>query len=101
MLKWELGRQGTGYKKLKLFQGKYWDCYLIKYPIGGYIPTHTDPVSGFNHYRLNIVICGSDSYVGETLYSSKRIKFFRPDIMPHSVNEVHSVRIVLSIGWII
>ena len=98
-MKWERGRQGTGYDKLNLFQSGSADCWLIKYPPYTHIPTHTDPVPGRKHYRLNILLRGEDKFKGETIFATKRIKFFRPDIMPHSVEEVSEPRLILSIGW--
>jgi hypothetical protein len=98
---WEEGRQGTGYKKLALWQSSKLSCdgYLIDYPPHASIPTHTDPVKNKKHYRLNILLKGEDKFNGQTIFSTKRIKLFRPDIMPHSVEEVSVRRIILSIGW--
>ncbi len=57
---WIKGRQGTGYDKLPLIVkpfGMDIDSYILRFPEGCSIPTHTDPVrAGFKHYRLNIVI---------------------------------------------
>lgn len=99
--KWTNGRQGTGYRKLTLLQSERFgcDCYLIDYPPHTHIPTHTDPVPGKKHYRLNILLWGQDNFRGETIFSTKRIKLFRPDISPHSVEEVSRRRIIFSIGW--
>ena len=82
-----------------LAQTSFADCYLIHYPIGSSIPTHTDPVTNKKHYRFNLRIKGEDAYVGDTLFKLGRLIFFRPDIMPHSVKEVSSERLVLSIGF--
>ena len=103
MNKWEDGRQGTGYRKLKLFSSNFLgcDCYLIDYPPNTHIPTHTDPVPNKKHYRLNILLRGEDKFQGETIFSTSRIKFFRPDIMPHSVEEVSRRRLIFSLGWAI
>jgi hypothetical protein len=99
-MKWEVGRQGTGYRKLRLAEGQNWDCYLIDYPPHTHIGTHTDPVPGKKHYRLNIMLWGEDNFQGDAIFSSKHIKFFRPDISPHSVGEVSRRRIIFSVGWI-
>jgi len=99
---WEAGRQGTGYRKLVLFRGRKWlpfDCYLIDYPVGSSIPTHTDPVEGKRHFRLNILLRGEDKFNGDAIFKSRRVVFFRPDIMPHSVEQVSSRRLIFSIGW--
>ena len=72
--KWEPGRQGTGYFKMKLFEFSpeiiikirsfiftffAIDCYLLKYPKNSYVEPHLDKVNT-NHYRehhrLNIVL---------------------------------------------
>src|SRR5258708_15512001 len=50
-LRWEAGRQGTGYRKLRLGRGRRWDLYLIDYPPGTSIPEHVDPVPGRRHWR--------------------------------------------------
>lgn len=100
-MKWQPGRQGTGYSKLLLWQSKSSDCYLIDYPPHTHIPTHIDPVPGKKHFRLNILLWGQDNFRGKTVFSSKRIKLFRPDISPHSVEEVSRRRLIFSIGWIV
>lgn len=100
-LQWLPGRQGTGYRKLLLFQSKrfYFDAYLIDYSPETYIPTHTDPFPGRRHFRLNITLFGEDAFRGTAIFATKRIKLFRPDIAPHSVERVSKRRMVLSIGW--
>lgn len=100
-MKWVEGRQGTGYKKLLLAEGKSWDCYLIDYPPHTHIPTHTDPVPGKKHFRLNILLRGEDNFRGNTIFATKRIKLFRPDISPHSVEEVSTRRLIFSLGWVL
>lgn len=100
-MKWQPGRQGTGYRKLPIFQISFADMYLIHYPVGAYVPTHTDVVEGKKHYRLNIILWGEDNFQGQTLFSTKRIKFFRPDLTPHNVDKVTKNRLVLSLGWAI
>lgn len=100
-MKWESGRQGSGYRKLCLWLGKSFDCYLIDYPSNSYIPVHTDPVPGKRHYRINILLWGADNFKGNTIFSSKRVKFFRPDITPHSVDKVSRRRVIFSVGWAI
>ena len=69
---WEEGRVGTGYRKLTLFRGHRFlpfDCYLIDYPIGSSVPTHTDPIPGKRHFRLNILLMGEDVYGGKVSLS--------------------------------
>lgn len=108
-MKWELGRQGTGYKKITLLENKAiipFDLHVIKYDGGDYIPPHTDPVPYGDHYRLNIVLWksgkGGDFKCDRAILNWPRIKFFRPDIHEHSVTAVESgTRVVLSFGFIL
>jgi hypothetical protein len=102
-LRWLAGRQGTGYRKLLLAQGSFWDAWLLDYPTGSEIPLHTDPVAGKRHFRVNIVLkrgTGGE-FRGETLLRLGRLTVFRPDIAPHSVACVGKRRrVVLSLGWV-
>jgi hypothetical protein len=99
---WVKGRQGTGYHKNLLAQGSNWDLYLIFYPKGTFIPTHTDPVEGKRHYRANLVLWGPDSFGGKAIVRLPRFAFFRPDITPHSVRKVvGGSRMVLSFGFVL
>lgn len=98
-MRWEQGRQGTGYSKFIFWKFDTFDCYLLKYAAENYIPPHTDPVPNHRHYRINILLWGEDTFRGETIFSTRRIKFFRPDISIHSVERVSSSRLVFSIGW--
>ncbi len=108
-LRWQRGRQGTGYDKMLLLTARWplpFDSYLIRYPEGSEIPPHTDPVQAGRHYRLNIVLKASPSggeFVCATpLYASRRIKLFRPDACEHSVTRVvGGSRYVLSLGWVL
>ncbi|WP_223158050.1 2OG-Fe(II) oxygenase [Thermomonas brevis] len=106
--RWQHGRQGSGYDKMLLLTASWpiaFDSYLIRYPIGSSIPPHTDPVTGRNHYRLNIIvkrsIGGGEFICSDPILSTARIKLFRPDRSEHSVTEViGSSRYVLSLGWL-
>ncbi len=105
---WQSGRQNSGYEKMLLLANKYFmpfDCYLLRYRPGALIDEHTDPVTDRKHYRLNIVLReatrGGEFNCREVLYSSRRIKLFRPDRAPHSVSLVEEgTRYVLSLGWV-
>jgi len=106
--KWINGRQNSGYKKI-LLATLCWpvafDCYIIKYEIGSFIPNHKDPVSGKNHFRLNILLkkssLGGDFVCEKTILNWSRLKLFRPDRYYHSVSKIVSGnRYVLSIGWL-
>lgn len=106
-MKWEKGRQGSGYEKLRLFAGTWpfpFDSYLIRYPEGSSIPPHQDPVQAKKHYRVNIILIapksGGEFMCDNPIFETSRIKLFRPDISTHSVTEVvGGTRYVLSFGW--
>ena len=106
--RWQRGRQGSGYDKMLLLSAPWpiaFDSYLIRYPIGSSIPPHTDPVTGKNHYRLNVIVKrsggGGEFICSNPILSTSRIKLFRPDRSEHSVTEVTgSSRYVLSLGWL-
>ena len=108
LLRWQHGRQESGYDKMLLVTLKRpipFDCYLIRYPIGSSIAPHTDPVKDRRHFRLNIVIkrspIGGKFLCDNPLFTTTRIKFFRPDISEHSVTRVEgNSRYVLSVGWL-
>lgn len=106
ILTWTEGRQLSGYLKKTLFSlslGKFGvDCHFLKFPEGSSIPTHTDPVDGKTHYRLNILLKKAEE--GGLFYLSNerrlgRFQFFRPDIQKHKVSKVvKGTRYVLSFG---
>ena len=106
--RWQRGRQGTGYDKMLLLTATRpvaFDCYLIRYPEGSSIPPHTDPVTAGRHFRLNVVLkaspAGGEFVCATPIYSSRRIKLFRPDACEHCVTEVKGgSRYILSIGWL-
>ena len=108
-LRWQRGRQGSGYDKMLLLTARWplpFDSYLIRYPEGSSIPPHTDPVQAGRHYRLNIILkspkSGGEFVCATPIFSSRRIKLFRPDACEHSVTEVvGGSRYVLSIGWVL
>ena len=107
--RWQRGRQGTGYDKMLLLTGKWplpFDSYLIRYPDGSEIPPHTDPVQSGRHYRLNIILkspkSGGEFVCAKALFSTGRIKLFRPDLCEHSVTRVAGgSRYVFSLGWVL
>lgn len=109
-MKWEEGRQASGYQRLTFFhfifplQGV--DCHLIKFPTGSNIPPHVDPVGHGRHYRLNIILkkakAGGEFVCEDTIINWWRIKLFRPDIAEHSVTEITAGnRLVFSLGWLL
>lgn len=97
-MRWEEGRQGTGYRKLRLGQGSFWDLFLIDYPVGTSIPTHVDPVPGRRHWRANLRLLGEDTFEGKAAFRLGRLIVFRPDLTPHSVARVSRRRVLLSFG---
>lgn len=107
--RWQRGRQGTGYDKMLLLTASWpiaFDSYLINYPDGAEIPAHIDPVTGGRHYRLNIILkspkAGGEFICATPIFSSQRIKLFRPDACEHSVTRVQGgSRLVFSLGWVL
>lgn len=108
-LRWEKGRQNTGYDKLLLLGNPFllpFDCYLLKFPEGTAVPPHRDKVERGRHYRLNVVLKrssgGGEFVCANPIIDSPRVKLFRPDLEEHSVTEVQGGdRWVLSIGWVL
>ena len=102
-MSWIKGRQGTGYLKKKIWSRFNTDCWLIKYKPSQIIPTHTDPVEGKKHFRLNIVLKGKGVFICEKtiLCLFHRIILFRPDKYEHSMINLSKERLVLSIGMVI
>jgi hypothetical protein len=97
-LRWQAGRHGTGYRKLRLAQGKRWDLYVLDYPPGTSIPTHVDPVPGRRHWRANLVLWGERTFRGDAVVHLGPLVVFRPDVTPHAVDRVARRRVVLSFG---
>jgi hypothetical protein len=97
-LRWTPGRQGTGYRKLLLAQGRRFDLYVIDYPPGTSVPTHVDPVPGRRHWRANLRLWGDDAFDGDAVVRFGRLVVFRPDVTPHAVSTVRRRRVVLSLG---
>src|SRR5580704_12145455 len=86
--RWQPGRQGTGYRKLLVAQGRRWDLYVLDYPPGTAIPTHVDPVPGRHHWRANLVLWGEQAFEGDAMVRVGPLVVFRPDVMPHAVTSV-------------
>jgi hypothetical protein len=105
MFKWEIGRQNSGYHKLKLFSFYRADCYLLFYPINSFIQPHIDKVKG-KHFRINLIlrqaIKGGVFFCSNPIINWKRIKIFRADISEHGLTNIEQgTRLVLSIGFIV
>jgi hypothetical protein len=107
IMKWVPGRQNTGYEKLTLIERgfKFWklsgfDCHIIKYADGSFIPPHTDKVIG-KHYRFNFILkypTSGGEFSCEKFWKLGRLIFFRPDLYKHSVSKCVGTRYVLSFG---
>ncbi|GAB3263404.1 2OG-Fe(II) oxygenase [Chitinimonas naiadis] len=112
------GRQQSGYQTLTFLHVRWpswlgrgllgFDGHLIHYPRGSHIPPHTDKVQRGRHYRINLVLWqpaqGGEFQCfdaqGRPAWSLwRRLFFFRPDVMTHSVTACGGRRIVLSLGW--
>ena len=108
-LRWENGRQQSGYDKMLLLQNHLaikCDAYFLRFPVGSKIPQHRDPVQKGKHFRLNIIIkksqAGGEFICEHNIINLPRIKLFRPDLYRHEVTEVvGSPRYVLSVGWVL
>jgi len=107
IFQWQRGRQLSGYDKMLLCifpLPRVWvDMYLLKFKKGSKIPPHTDRVDKYRHYRLNIVLkkakSGGEFICDKSYVNMPRVKFFRSDMMEHSVTEVlEGTRYLLSIG---
>jgi len=100
-MKWEQGRQQTGYLKKLLLQGSWWDLWLLKYPPLSSIRPHIDPVTRRRHFRLNFCFWGEQTFwsANPPILNLGRLVIFRPDIDIHGVRISFRSRYVLSLGW--
>ena len=109
LFQWIEGKKGEGYLKLLLVLAKFpvpWDLHFLKMPEGSSIEPHVDPYPSHKMYRINFVLQepeeGGQFVCPEAMIDWRRIKFFRPDIMEHSVQRVdEGERFVLSFGFCI
>lgn len=120
---WLPGRQGTGYEKLPLGDALpetlqpllsrslaalgveviAWDCYLLRYLTGTFVPVHVDPTDHHRHLRLNAMVQASAG--GELVIDGEVVALaagdavvFRPDVSEHEVRAGQGVRYVWSVG---
>lgn len=108
-LRWQKGRQGTGYDKLLILANPFlvpFDLYLLRFPDGTEIPPHRDPVTGRRHFRLNVILkrsrTGGDFICEAPIFQTRRVNLFRSDLSLHSVSRVEGgTRYVLSLGWVL
>src|SRR5262249_30967327 len=126
---WTRGRQGTGYDKLALEADalgphgsdllarslhllrdpapSLWDCWLLRYEVGAYVPPHVDPPldEGRQHVRLNLLVARA-ARGGELRLDGLEVSLeqgdavvFRPDLCTHEVSRVDAgARLVWSVG---
>lgn len=109
-LPWQKGRQNSGYEKIKIFSSKLLGCdfYLLRFPKGVSVPTHTDPVElGLKHHRINLHFGGKNSNcVGQRMYVLGkhtrfwRIVYLRPDTYSHGLPAQNKTSYMLSFGWV-
>jgi hypothetical protein len=96
--RWERGRQDTGYRKLKLLEGRSFDVHVIDYPRGTDIPWHCDPIPGKRHLRINLSLPGGAMLLADPIIKvGEYLNVFWSDRI-HAVTEVRTRRVVLSIG---
>lgn len=120
MFKWEEGRQGGGYYKMKLMEISWpikADMYILKFPEGSKVSPHTDPspLHGrvFKHFRLSIILkkakSGGEFMVFKGVSSKDigvyrdvgRVSIIRPDVTLHKMNKIEKgCSYWLSIGWL-
>ena len=108
-LRWQVGRQQSGYDKMLLLQNSFrikCDAYFLRFPMGSKISPHKDTVQKGRHFRLNIIIqksqSGGEFVCEQSIINLPRVKLFRPDLYQHVVTEVFGrSRYVLSIGWVL
>lgn len=56
VLRWQVGRQKSGYDKMLLITGTVpipFDVYILRFPVESEILKHVDTVEKGDHYRLN------------------------------------------------
>ncbi|MCA9719211.1 MAG: 2OG-Fe(II) oxygenase [Myxococcales bacterium] len=104
--RWQPGRQGTGYWKLRLLALRRLDLYLLRFPPGSRVPAHRDAVPEGRHLRLNLVLVparrGGEFRCPAALIDRPRIKLFRSDLHAHEVTPVEEgTRWVLSCGLLL
>ena len=124
-VQWEPGRQGTGYDKHALRDGLpealpallqrsldalaveavAWDCYLLRYRPGAYVPPHRDPTDAKPHLRLNAIVQSSAGAVLSLNGAAIELAagdaiVFRPDVVEHAVSAGEGTRYVWSVGCV-
>lgn len=106
--RWRPGRQGTAYEKMLLLVSPLpltFDMYLLRWADGAEVPQHKDPAPiGGRHFRLNVLLkaprAGGQFLCEDTIFATRRITFFRPDLVEHSLTRSYGPGYMLSIGWL-
>ena len=107
-MRWEMGRQGGGYRKMKLFSSekRKMDIYLLHFPEGSEVPIHIDPApEGFIHQRLNIFLKrpkeGGQIFVEGPVLNIGPFNLFMASVWRHLMTRVtKGSAYILSIGWL-
>lgn len=110
-LKWQSGRQSTGYEKMLIFQIGRCDCYLLRFQQNSFVGPHVDKTENGRHFRLNITLkrarlggifyCQKNPTKLNLSRNSNRVVLFRPDILEHSLSKVFEGELrMLSVGWV-
>jgi len=108
-LRWQRGRQETGYDKM-LLAASWWpkpfDLHLLRFRTGTHIPPHRDPTERGRHFRVNVVLRPADEggafVCDDTLVDLPRLKVFRSDLAEHAVTRIErGQRWVLSFGVVL
>lgn len=102
-MRWQQGRQGTGYRKLLLARGRRFDLWLLHFPTGSHVPEHRDAVTRGRHVRVNLVLrqaaSGGEFRCAQPIVDWSRLKVFRSDLCEHAVTRIkRGNRWVLSFG---
>jgi len=105
-VRWRRGRQGTGYDTMlrrAAARPLGLNSDLIRCPDGSEGPPHTDPVEHGRYCRLKRVLkrspAAGEFVCANSIYSSARIKLFRPGRREHGVTRVvGGSRWLLSLG---
>ena len=103
-LTWQPGRSEAtkNIQKFPIWAWLGFDIYLLKFPKGQKVLTHTDRYEGKKHYRFNFTIYGfwrlaiNGKTINQSIGSGH---MFRPDINPHAAT-FRTDCLVLSIGWV-
>lgn len=106
--KWVRGRQQGSYNLLTLVYFKWFDCHIIHYPNGGFLPPHKDPFlhnkQEIQHFRINFLLKkpkeGGEFKCRKALFNKWRVMIFNSARWSHSVTEItKGSRWILTFGF--